>query len=239
MSSTAEQRLGRDGVVLKELTFAYRRSSQALLAALSWAPPPGRTLLLGPNGAGKSTLLRLIGGLLTPTSGVVSLPRGARAVGFLPQTTPRIRGFTAREQVEYAAWLAGVSKARAAAAGRALDMVNLHHRATTKMQVLSGGEARRVALACAIAHEPDVLLLDEPTTGLDPVEKESLAQLVNSGLGANTIILATHEADALVTAVDTVAILVGGQIRDEFAADARGRTEWMSRYRAALAKDTQ
>ncbi|WP_321166379.1 ATP-binding cassette domain-containing protein [Serinicoccus sp. CUA-874] len=227
----------QNGVVLTDLSFAYRRSSRALFTGLSWEPPIGTTLLLGPNGAGKSTLLRLIGGLLTPTSGTVDLSQGKRAVGFLPQATPRLRGFTALEQVEYAAWLAGVSADRAAAAQRALSMVNMHHRARTKMQILSGGEARRVALACALAHGPAVLLLDEPTTGLDPVEKESLAQLIASGLGTETIILATHEADALITVVDTVAILVAGQIRDQFVAGAGEQTRWMKRYRAALIQD--
>lgn len=238
MSAASEQRLGEDGVVLTEVSFSHGRSPKTLFDRLSWVPPQGGTLLLGPNGAGKSTLLRLIAGLLTPRAGAVKLPRG-HAVGFLPQGTPRLRGFTAQEQVGYAAWLAGVQTGRTEAVDKALAMVNLQHRATTKMQILSGGEARRVALACALVHEPEVLLLDEPTTALDPVEKESFAQLIEGGLGAATIILATHEADTLITAVDSVAILVNGRIRDEFTANARGQAEWMDRYRAALSQGTQ
>lgn len=217
------------------MTFSYSRAaSPRLFDGLDWSVGAGATLLLGPNGAGKSTLLRLVGGLLTPDAGTVRLPRARRTVGFLPQSTPRLRGFTAGEQVEYAAWLAGVSaRSRSAAGTRALELVNLAHRSGITMQALSGGEARRVALACAIAHEPDVLLLDEPTTGLDPLEKESFAHLIGNGLGVGTIILATHEAEALVTSVDRVAILVAGEIRDEFEAGT-GQGDWLERYRAAL-----
>lgn len=226
------------------VTFRYKRAS-ATLRDFSWTFPAGRTLLLGPNGSGKSTLLRVIAGLLKPSSGRVAyssdtnaqmtkLP--ARQIGYLPQESPRVRGLSVQQQVEYSAWLAGLNLNLSKTSIEAIDRVHLLDKLRTPTTSLSGGEARRLNLACAIVHSPDVLLLDEPTTGLDPVERINLAEIIGNRMGAENIITATHEAEALMDVSTDIAILVGGKITDSFPA-TNSTSEWLDRYRSALSRE--
>lgn len=227
-------------IEVDSVTFRYRRAS-ATLRNFSWTFPEGRALLLGPNGSGKSTLLRLIAGLLKPRGGQISYSwNGSNAgkmplkrIGYLPQDSPRVRGLNVQQQVEYSAWLSGLNSHIGDSVVNAISQVSLLDKMRAPTASLSGGEARRLNLACAIVHSPDILLLDEPTTGLDPVERVNLAEIIGSRLGAKIVITATHEAEALLSVSSEVAILVDGTIADSFPAHEH-EGDWLERYRSAL-----
>jgi ABC-2 type transport system ATP-binding protein len=178
--------------------------------------------LLGPNGAGKTTLMQLIAGVLSPDSGRVVLPglgdprRAAvrRALGFAPQSLAVYPQLSARENLLFFARLYGVQPAvleqRVAAS---LEIADLASRADDRAATFSGGMLRRLNLACAIVHEPRLLLLDEPTVGVDPHSRdhllEAVAQLRKRGMA---LIYSTHlmeEGDRL---CDRVAVLERGRV---------------------------
>ncbi|MFB6165924.1 MAG: ABC transporter ATP-binding protein [Haloarculaceae archaeon] len=137
---------------------------------------PGIVGLAGPNGAGKTTLIEALLGLLAPTAGTVRVDgtdplafdaADRRRLGYMPQHEAVYRDLTVRENVDFFARLYGVPD-RTAAVDRALAFVDLDGRAGDRVAALSGGMVRRVSLACAVVHDPQLLILDEPTVGLDP-----------------------------------------------------------------------
>ncbi len=156
------------------------------------------TVLIGPNGAGKSTLLRLAMGLMRPTSGRISwggrtdVPPTQRAIMFQRPTMLRR---SAAGNVAYALSAAGCPRARRAQrAAELIDLVGLKHLASRPARRLSGGEQQRLALARALAPEPDVLFLDEPTASLDPAATKAIEDLI-AGVAARGIkvVMATHD----------------------------------------------
>jgi ABC-2 type transport system ATP-binding protein len=211
-------------LVFSGITFRYRRRADPVFADFSWAVPQGKTVLLGPNGAGKTTLLSLAADALRAQAGSVCVDglegrrrrdRGAyrRAVGWMPQQVRAVPGLTVREQVAYAAWLKGASRAqawqRAAGAIRQVSLGDLQDRLTTQ---LSGGQLRRVGLAQVLAHDAQVLLLDEPTVGLDPAQRSSFRDLLAALPDARTVLVSTHQVDDLSELFETVAILDHGRL---------------------------
>ena len=148
---------------------------------------PGVFGLLGPNGAGKTSLLRMMATVMPPTSGTLRLldrdpgdygPRREirRRLGYLPQNLGYYPGFTVVEFVEYFALLKEMPPARVpAAVATAVERVGLGDKARAKLRTLSGGMLRRAGIAQAIVNEPELLLLDEPTAGLDPEQRVSSA----------------------------------------------------------------
>jgi ABC-2 type transport system ATP-binding protein len=162
---------------------------------------PGVTGLLGPNGAGKSTFLKLLTGQLTPSQGTVRLlgrdpfrtPAVHARVGFVPEQDAFYDDMTGRAFVRYLTRLHGYAAAAAARrAETALERVGLTDAAGRRIRTYSKGMRQRVKLAQAIAHEPEVLILDEPTIGLDPKQIIEIRELVKSLAGDQTIILSTH-----------------------------------------------
>ncbi|MFF3150970.1 ABC transporter ATP-binding protein, partial [Streptomyces sp. NPDC057927] len=160
--------------------------------------------LLGPNGAGKTTLIRTLATVLRPTEGTLELLGESaggmgehrslrRRIGYLPQEFGYYKRFTVREFVEYMAWLKEVPKADIpAAVQRAVERVGLADRADERMKALSGGMVRRVGIAQAIVNDPTILLLDEPTAGLDPAQRLRFRELLQE-LGTDTCVLvSTH-----------------------------------------------
>jgi len=180
--------------------------------------------LLGPNGAGKTTLLSILACELAPTTGRVTLEghpvvsrtdaRAARRViGFLPQKPSFVPSFTALETVEYAAWLKGLpSRGRQHKARTALDQVGLEAVRGKPMRTLSGGMVQRVALAGAIVGGPKVLLLDEPTVGLDPAQRLRFRELV-SRLENVAVVLSTHLVEDVAIVTSDVLVLDEGRVR--------------------------
>ncbi len=177
--------------------------------------------LLGPNGAGKSTLLRRLAGLLRAQSGSVDLDGadplhdpGARArIGYLPEDPPLYAEDTALQYVTYLAALSGMPRRRRAAAARAaLERVGAAALERRLCGRLSKGQRQRVAMAAAIVHGPDVLLLDEPSEGLDPRQMVGLRSLLGELRATTAIILSTHLLAEAQSACDRVVVLDQGRI---------------------------
>ncbi|MEK7231214.1 MAG: ABC transporter ATP-binding protein [Pseudomonadota bacterium] len=175
---------------------------------------------LGPNGAGKTTTMQMLTGNLAPSRGAVSIcgvdlfehPTAAKArIGYLPETPPLYRELTVREYVDLAARLHRVVKsARTAAVDDALARCGLTAVAKQLIGTLSKGYQQRVGLAQAVVHRPDVVILDEPTIGLDPNQIREIRKLIRE-LGANhSVILSTHILPEVESVCDRVQILHHG-----------------------------
>ncbi|BCY08897.1 ABC transporter ATP-binding protein [Actinoplanes sp. L3-i22] len=181
--------------------------------------------LLGPNGAGKTTLMRALATVLRPAAGRLELlgrpvhERRAdlrpvrRMTGYLPQEFGYYPKFTVREFVEYMAWLKEMPRAGVAvAAERAIARVGLTGRADSKLKQLSGGMLRRAGVAQAIVNDPALLLLDEPTVGLDPEQRLSFRELLRE-LGADTCVLvSTHLVEDVVASCTEVVVVHTGRL---------------------------
>ena len=207
-------------VVLRfsDVSFRYRRSGPWVVQGFSWDVGPGLNLVLGPNGSGKSTLFGLAAGWLKPKHGSVGPVAAAGAsdirVALVPQRSSAIRGFTVREQAQYVAWLGGVpSKQLHANAESALALVGLEAHASERASDLSGGQLHRLSMAGGLATQPDLIILDEPTAGLDLAARQAavglLQQLASTTLA---VIASSHVADGLAEVADHVAVLREGEL---------------------------
>jgi ABC-2 type transport system ATP-binding protein len=183
------------------------------------APAGSITAFIGANGAGKSTTLRCVLGLITPDGGAVRLfgePAGEAArqrVGFLPEErglSPRDR---ARDTIAFHARLKGVARSQAyRAADGLLERVGLGARRAERIEALSKGNAQRVQLLCAMAHGPDLLILDEPLSGLDPVaQSDVLTLFAEFRAQGGAILFSTHTMAAAESVCDRVVMLAGGR----------------------------
>ncbi len=178
--------------------------------------------LLGPNGAGKTTLIRTLATVQSPTSGTLSLlgtPAGGklkpvrRRLGYLPQHFGYYKRFKVREFVEYLAWLKEMPPALIPKAVReALERVGLSDRAEDRMKSLSGGMVRRVGIAQAIVNDPEILLLDVPTAGLDPAQRLRFRALLGE-LGTDAcVVVSTHLVEDVAAACTDVVLLAEGKL---------------------------
>ncbi|MDI6098992.1 ABC transporter ATP-binding protein [Actinoplanes sp. NEAU-A12] len=180
--------------------------------------------LLGPNGAGKTTLMRALATVLKPAGGKLTLlgesvdaradlRRVRRGLGYLPQQFGFYPRFTVREFVEYMAWLKEMPKAAVpGATQRAIERVGLAAKADARMKTLSGGMLRRAGIAQAIVNDPAVLLLDEPTVGLDPEQRLDFRELLRD-VGVDTCVLvSTHLVEDVVAACTDVVLVNEGRL---------------------------
>ncbi len=184
---------------------------------------PGIVGILGPNGAGKTSLLDLLAGLATPDSGEISL-FGAR---FDDRTYPRHRvgvvlqrefvpdHMTVREYAELFAAIHGTRGGESAIVARA----ELREREKTAVARLSGGEAQRLFIAAACVHDPALLLLDEPTAGLDPAHRRSVQAFLRGLASEKTIVLTTHDLSEAEGLCDRCLMMVSGELRAEGSLD--------------------
>ena len=178
--------------------------------------------LLGPNGAGKTTTMQMITGNLAPSGGAVSIcgidlleePTRAKArVGYLPETPPLYRDFSVDEYLRFAARLHRVSRARVAGAvQRARQRCGLADMGQRLIGTLSKGYQQRVGIAQAIVHDPDLVVLDEPTVGLDPNQIREIRALVRELAAEHSVILSTHILPEVETVCDRVEILNEGRV---------------------------
>ncbi len=198
--------------------------------------------LFGPNGAGKTTLLRLIAGLLKPTTGTVrvggrSLRDDASArsqVGLISHQSMLYAALTVRENVEFAAKLYGVRDPRDAAM-RALERIRIVERASTPVRSLSRGLQQRVSIARAIVHEPAVVLLDEPYTGLDAAGGAALTDVLHLLRSSNAaLILVTHNVDEGLAVASRAVVMLNGRFARTDDVDMLDARSYGAEYRAMV-----
>lgn len=192
--------------------------------AISFTAESGQvTGFLGPNGAGKTTTMRMLTGFMPPSEGK-ALVAGydvfdqsmevRKRVGYLPESVPLYRDMTARNYLMYMAEIRGVSNRRQRA-DEVLERVRLAHRANSRIRTLSKGMRQRVGLAQALIHNPDVLILDEPTIGLDPFQVLELRDLVRELGREHTVLFSTHILSEAEQVCDKVVIINKGNILEQ------------------------
>lgn len=197
--------------------------------------------VFGPNGAGKTTLLRILAGLLRADRGEVRMDgrpfrrddaAQRRRIGLISHASLLYDGLTARENLEFYGRLYGLGDVRQAA-GSALEAVGLAQRADSPAGTMSRGMVQRLAIARALLHDPDLVLLDEPFTGLDQAAAGALrAQLMRLRAEGRTVVLVTHNLDEGLELATHVAIQVAGRFV-EYGARAGGVDGYRRRYAEA------
>ena len=224
-------------VVAENVVVEY--SGRVALAGVSARWSSGCNVLLGPNGAGKSSLIRVIAGEQNPTRGTVQVTGSPafggvsrrsmrRQIGYAPQEAEIPGGMLVEDVVAYAGWLKRVPRASLArAVADALAVVDLMDRRRERAVKLSGGMRRRLALATAVVHRPQCLLLDEPTVGLDPDQRISVRHIVKKISTAACVLLSTHQLSDVEHFADRVTVLASGRIvfdgsSDQLAAAGSG-----------------
>lgn len=209
---------------------------------ISFTVEPGQVLgFLGPNGAGKSTTMKMIAGFLAPTSGSASVcgfdvekqPLEARrALGYLPEGAPSYGEMTVLEFLQFIADVRGLKgETRERRIDDVIGRLHLERVVEQPIDTLSKGFKRRVGIAQAIVHDPKVLILDEPTDGLDPNQKHEVRSLINDMARDKTIIVSTHILEEVHAVCDRAVIIAAGKV----LADARpAELEARSRYHQAV-----
>ncbi len=223
-----------------------RYGVKTAVADLSFTVQPGEVLgFLGPNGAGKSTTMKMITGFIAPTSGtarvcghdVLREPMKARtAMGYLPEGAPSYGEMTVRQFLHFIAdvrTLRGDNRRERLA--HVIDALHLGTVLTQPIDTLSKGFRRRVGIAQAIIHDPRVVILDEPTDGLDPNQKHEVRELINGLAADRTVIISTHILEEVHALCSRVIIIAGGRL---LADDTPAALEASSRYNGAVSLST-
>ncbi len=211
---------------IKDLTKTYPSGVQAL-KGVSLELSPGVFGLLGPNGSGKSTLMKILATLLEPDSGTIEMndvdliarkDHTRRMLGYLPQDFGLYPTLTARQMLDYLAKLKGVSnkRERHALIEALLERVNLSLEPTQPLGEFSGGMRQRLGIAQALIGDPQLIIVDEPTAGLDPQERVRFHNLISETAGENTVvILSTHIVSDVSNLCSRMAIIQKGKIVSE------------------------
>lgn len=222
---------------IQNLTKEYHRGKRAV-ENLSLELANGMFGLLGPNGAGKTTLMKMLATLIEPTSGEVRFDefllgrdnqKIRRVIGYLPQEYGLYPTLTARELLNYMATLHGKPNNRnwQSRINVILEQVNLSDVADKRVGDFSGGMRQRLGIAQALLNDPQLLIVDEPTAGLDPAERVRFRNLLGQLSGERIVILSTHIVDDISNSCDDMALIDEGHIRyrgqpTKFIEQARG-----------------
>lgn len=197
-------------VLCRDVSVSFK--NKPVLSGFSASFGPGVTGLLGVNGAGKTTLMRAMAGALHVTAGTVDVQGSSEAgkVSYMPQDLAVPGSVPVIDAVTYMLWLRGVpTKQCHDQAMAALQAVGLEAEAKRRYRKLSGGMKRRVALAQAIAGQPEIVLLDEPSTGLDPEQRRTMVDLVAQIPG--TVVMSSHVMEDIADLANDVVVLHQGQ----------------------------
>ena len=206
-------------IVIHNLSKRYGKKEA--VKNLSLKIPSGMYGLLGRNGAGKTSLMRILAALSVPTNGDiwlngVSMKETAKIremVGYLPQDFSMYRSMTVFGAMDYLGLLSDIPKEiRKERIDELLEKVNLKDNARTKIKALSGGMKRRLGIAQALLHNPQILIVDEPTTGLDPEERIRFRNLLSDFADDRIVLLSTHIASDIESICDGVAVLNDGRL---------------------------
>ncbi len=211
-------------ITIQHLSKVYGRNVRAL-DEVDLAIERGMFGLLGPNGAGKMTLMRILAGILHPTGGSVRIgewdattERGRTAVkrvlGYLPQELGVYPDLSARQFLDYIGILKGLDdgRARRRRVSELLETAGLSDVADRKLKTFSGGMKRRVGIAQALLNDPQLLIVDEPTAGLDPEERIRFRNLLSELGGERTVLLSTHIVEDVAQTCRDLAVLSAGRI---------------------------
>ena len=211
-------------IEINDLSKIYRGGVQAI-NTIDMTIPSGMFGLLGPNGAGKTTLMRILAGILRPTSGTIHIgefdihtERGRtsvkRILGYLPQELGMYPDLSAREFLDYVGILKGMDnrKARRQRVEELLEIVSLSNAANRKLKTYSGGMKRRIGIAQALLNDPKLLIVDEPTAGLDPEERIRFRNLLSDLGGDRTVLLSTHIVEDIAQTCRNLAIMKNGKV---------------------------
>ena len=211
-------------IEINDLSKIYRGGVQAI-NTIDMTIPSGMFGLLGPNGAGKTTLMRILAGILRPTSGTIHIgeydihtERGRtsvkRILGYLPQDLGMYPDLNAREFLDYVGILKGMDnrKTRRQRVEELLEIVSLSNVANRKLKTYSGGMKRRIGIAQALLNDPKLLIVDEPTAGLDPEERIRFRNLLSDLGGDRTVLLSTHIVEDIAQTCRNLAILKNGKV---------------------------
>jgi ABC-2 type transport system ATP-binding protein len=238
---------GEPTIEVRSLTKVYGGRFTAL-SGVSFTLTPGIVGLLGPNGAGKTTLLRVLTGLLEPTRGKVlyrgvaitpdNLAEYRRRIGFLPQEFNAYPGFTAEQFLDHWALERGLSdpRQRRAEIERLLAAVGLSEHAGRKVRDYSGGMRQRVGIARALLAAPPILIVDEPTTGLDVESRSRFRQILLEQAGERVVVFSTHIASDVEAAASRILLLHRGRLRFDGPPEELNGRAW-GRVFSALVPD--
>jgi ABC-2 type transport system ATP-binding protein len=232
-------------ITVSQLTKRFGR--QTAVDNLTFEVQPGEVLgFLGPNGAGKTTTMRMITGFLPPSKGRVTIDgfdlyahpiQAKRRIGYLPENPPVYPEMTARRFLEFVAEIKDVpARQRAAAVDRAIERTQLKEVEHKRISTLSKGFRQRVGLAQAIVHDPKLLILDEPTSSLDPKQRVEVRQLISGLRGSQTVIVSTHILAEVNEIADRVFILNRGKV---MAVDTPANLAHKLRVREVAVADIQ
>ena len=208
-------------ISLQELTMTYPSGKRALQGVNLELDSPSLVGLLGPNGAGKSTLMKLLVAGLLPTGGAIRvdgepLLRRERALkarlGYLPQDFGLYDELTVTQFLDYMGALKGLRDSRAAIQS-AIEEVHLEEKARAKIRTLSGGQRQRVGIAQALLGEPELLIFDEPTVGLDPEERIHFRNLFSRLAQKRLVLLSTHIIEDVQSVCSRLLVLHRGKLR--------------------------
>lgn len=206
-------------IEIQNLTKNYGKKQA--LSEVNLTIPQGMFGMLGPNGAGKTTLMKILTTLVKKTDGEVRIcgvpVENSRQIrdmtGYLPQDFSMYGNMSAYEALDYLAVLSGMGRAeRKARVPEALEKVNLLEKRRTKVRAMSGGMKRRLGIAQAIIHDPKVLIVDEPTAGLDPEERVRFRNLLCETAKDRIVLLSTHIVGDIEATCENIAVLHQGRI---------------------------
>ena len=237
--------------MIKTDRLTKRYDSLTAVDAVTFQVTPGEVLgFLGPNGAGKTTTMRMLAGFITPTAGSASIcghdveaePLAAKAaLGYLPEGAPLYGEMTVRGFLEFIADLRALEgERRRARLAHVIEHLQLGAVLEQTIETLSKGFRRRVGLAQAIVHDPPVLILDEPTDGLDPNQKHEVRSLIQAMARDKIIVVSTHvleEVDALCTRA--IIIAKGRIVADDTPAGLAARSRYHNAVSLQLAEGSQ